>query len=152
MALNKNESKTIYLSVSDGALVRQHPQAIDGVTKERITKTGKLVWEERFKDLTGMIIGVDTRENDYGKQLTVKFKDGDEWYQISMPYSSRYSSSFLKALPNVDLTQSVRFMPWAMPDKSDNTKTVTGITMYQGKDKIAPKFTKDNPEIGRAHV
>ena len=133
-----------YLSVSDGNLTRQHKQANDRTT-ERVTKTGKLVFEERFKDLTGIITNVNTRENDYGKQWQLTFEDGSDTYIVSMPYSSRYASSFLKALPNIDIAQPLRFMPWAMKDKNDVSKTVTGITCYQNGVKIAPAYTREEP-------
>jgi hypothetical protein len=145
MALsNLGGSNLTYLSVSDGNLVRQHKTANDRTT-ERVTKTGKLVFEERFKDLTGIITNVNTRENDYGKQWQLTFTDGPDTYIVSMPFSSRYASSFLKAVPNVDATKPLRFMPWAMKDKNDVSKTVTGITMYQDGNKIAPAFTRDEP-------
>lgn len=136
---------TTYLSVADGNLVRQHKQA-NAQTTERITKTGKLVYEERFKDLTAKLDGITTRENDYGKQWQLRFQDQSDYYVISLPYSSRYASSFLKALPNLDLSKEVRFMPWAMKDKMDATKTITGITLYQDGEKIAPYYTKEDPK------
>ena len=145
MALsNLGGTNLTYLSVSDGNLVRQHKTANDRTT-ERVTKTGKLVFEERFKDLTGMITNVNTRENDYGKQWQLTFTDGADTYIVSMPYSSRYASSFLKALPNINIAEPLRFMPWAMKDKNDVSKTITGVTMYQDDTKIAPAYTKDAP-------
>jgi hypothetical protein len=136
---------TTYLSVADGNLVRQHKQA-NAQTTERLTKTGKLVFEERFKDLTAKLDGISTRENDYGKQWQIKFQDQGDFYIVSLPYSSRYASSFLKVLPNIDLSKEIRFMPWAMKDKNDPTKTITGITMYQDGEKLAPYYTKEDPK------
>ena len=145
MALSQlGGTNTTYLSVSDGNLVRQHKQANERTT-ERVTKTGKLVYEERFKDLTALLTKIDTKENDYGKQWQLTFSDGDNTYIVSMPFSSRYASSFLKALPNVNILNELRFMPWAMKDKNDPTKTITGITLYQDGNKIAPFYTKDEP-------
>jgi len=145
MALSQlGGTNTIYLSVADGNLVRQHKQATERTT-ERITKTGKLVYEERFKDLTAKLVKIDTKENDYGKQWQLNFTDGEVTYIVSLPFSSRYASSFLKALPNVNLYKEVRFMPWAMKDKNDVTKTITGITLYQDGNKIAPAYTKEDP-------
>lgn len=136
-------SNTVYLSVSDGNLVQQHKTPTDK-TVERITKTGKLVYEQKFRDLTGKIIGIETAENDYGKQWKIKFTDGDKSYIVSLPYSSRYASSFLKALPNVDKAIDVTFMPWSMKDKQNPEKMITGITMYQNGDKVFPAYTKEN--------
>jgi hypothetical protein len=145
MALsNLGGTNTTYLSVADGNLVRQHKQATERTT-ERLTKTGKLVFEERFKDLTAKLENITTRTNDYGTQWQLEFTDGDATYIVSLPYSSRYSSSFLKALPNVDVSKELRFMPWAMKDKQDATKTITGVTLYQDGEKIAPAYTKENP-------
>jgi hypothetical protein len=145
MALsNLGGTNTTYLSVADGNLVRQHKQATERTT-ERLTKTGKLVFEERFKDLTAKLENITTRTNEYGTQWQLEFTDGDATYIVSLPYSSRYSSSFLKALPNVDVSKELRFMPWAMKDKQDATKTITGVTLYQDGEKIAPAYTKENP-------
>jgi hypothetical protein len=146
MALsNLGGVNTTYLSVADGNLVRQHKQA-NAQTTERLTKTGKLVFEERFKDLTAKLDGIATKENDYGKQWQIKFQDQGDFYIVSLPYSSRYASSFLKVLPNIDLSKEIRFMPWAMKDKNDLTKTITGITMYQDGEKLAPYYTKEDPK------
>jgi hypothetical protein len=148
MALSKQSSNTIYLSVTDGNLVRSFREATAD-TVQRVTKTGKLVHEEKYKDLVALLVGAETKENDFGKQWCLKFKDGEDNYIVNMPYSSRYSASFFKALPNIDLTKLVKFMPWSMNDKQDAIKKITGITCYQndgnGFVKIAPAFTKDSP-------
>ena len=149
MALSKsNGSNTIYLSVADGNLVRSYKEANSNTT-QRVTKTGKLVHEEKFKDLTAKLVGAETKENDFGKQWCLKFQDGEETYIVNMPYSSRYSASFLKALPNIDLSKNVKFMPWSMVKKKKKKKKVTGVTMNQndgnGMVKVAPAFTKDAP-------
>lgn len=145
MALTKSGGiNTIYLSVADGNLVRQHKEANQHTT-QRITKTGKVVHEEFFKELTGKLTNISTRENDYGKQWQLTFVDDEATFIVSIGYSSRYAASFLKALPNINLNKEFRLMPWAMKDKTDPTKTITGITLYQNDVKIAPYYTKDNP-------
>lgn len=145
MALNKSEGLSIvYLNVADGRLVRQYKEKNDK-TIERVTTTGKTVYEEYFKDLTGYITSITTRDTDFGKQLQVVIKDGEENYIISMKFGSRNASSFLKALPNVDKDEEVRVMPWIMKDRLDITKKITGITIYQNNIKVPPAFTKDNP-------
>lgn len=143
MGLNKGDN-AIYLSVANGKLVRQHKEP-NANTVQRTTKTEKIVHEEFFKDLTGVITDISKRTNDYGTQYTVTFVDGDDVYKVQMPYSGRYSSSFIKALPNTDPKLEVRFMPWEMTDKNNAAKKVTGVTLYQCGEKIAPAFTKEDP-------
>lgn len=145
MALTKSGGiNTIYLSVADGNLVRQHKEA-NQYTTQRITKTGKVVNEEFFKELTGKLTNISTKENDYGKQWQLTFVDNEATFVVSIGYSSRYAASFLKALPNINLNKEFRLMPWSMKDKVDPTKTITGITLYQNDVKIAPYYTKENP-------
>lgn len=149
MSLNKGENTgIIYLSVSNGKLVKQVKEATSE-SVSRVNKTGRQVHEVFYKDLMAIITKIETKENDYGKQWHIMFVDGDENYLVQMPYSGRYSSSFLKALPNVKKGIPVRLMPWEMQDKNDATKKVTGITMYQddgnGIVKVPVAFTKDEP-------
>lgn len=143
MALSQLSEKTIYLSVADGSIIRQHKEATE-FTKERVTKTGKLVHEQKYKDLSGILVSVQTRENDFGKQWSLKFKDGEDVYIINLPYSSRYSSDFLKKLPNIDLSNVVKFAPYSFADKQTQ-KQITGITLYQNGNKVESAYTKDNP-------
>lgn len=149
MGLNKSANEgTIFLSVANGKLVQQHKSPTEN-TVERINKKGRLVYEESFKDLTGFISKIETKENEFGKQWHILFVDDKEKYLVQMPYSGRYSSSFLKALPNVDKSKPVRFFPWEMDDKNNTSKKVTGITLYQddgnGEVKIKPAYTKEDP-------
>ena len=145
MALSRSGgSNTIYLSVADGNLVRQHKNPNEH-TVERITKTGKVVYEEFFKDITAFLRNITTRENEYGRQWQLHFNDGTSDYIISIQYSSRYASSFLKCLPNIAIGTELKLMPWAMKDKIDPTKTITGITVYQNGNKILPYYTKETP-------
>lgn len=151
MALNKGENAgTIYLSVANGKLVRKHQAATKETVTRISTKNGKTYHEEFFKDLTGVISKIETKENDFGKQWQIVFTDGEDRYMVQLPYSSRYSSSFLKALPNVKHNTPVRFMPWEMQDKNNPAKMVNGITLYQndgnGEVKIPPAFTKEEPK------
>lgn len=145
MALSRSGgSNTIYLSIAEGNLVRQHKTANEH-TVERLTKSGKLVHEEFFKDITAVLTSINTRENEYGKQWQLHFNDGETNYIVSIQYSSRYAASFLKCLPNVKIAKPIKLMPWAMKDKIDPTKIITGITIYQDGVKIAPFYTKENP-------
>ena len=149
MGLNKSEGAfTVYLTVADGKLIRQHKQATANTT-ERVTKTGKLVHEESFKDLKALLSDIETRENDYGKQWAVTIIDGEKRYVINLSASSRYATSLLKCLPNLRLASPIKLLPWSMADKNDATKKITGITLYQNYGdnwvKVAPAYTRDAP-------
>jgi hypothetical protein len=148
MALENFRSGKIYLQIADGKLVQSFKEPREGA-KERINKNGRQVFEIHHDAIVGRITGIQKKENDYGIFLTIDINDGSDDYQISTQFSGRYSSSFLKSLPNINLQASVRLFPWSMVDKNDPTKKVTGITLYQedgnGWVKVAPYYTKDDP-------
>lgn len=144
MALNNFEgSSTTYLNIADGKLV-QRLQEANSSTTERVTKTGKVVHELKFKSVTGVLTNVTVNENDYGKQWHVSLEDEGNKYIITMPYSSRYATSFLKQLPNIDIHTKVTIMPWSMVSKDDASKKITGVTTYQHDIKTAPFYTREN--------
>ena len=148
MGLNKHESGT-FLSISEGRIIRRYETEVKGKTVSRVNKLGKTVHEEKFDDIEGIISDVrfkpDTSGKGYGDQYTLIIKDVNDTYNINMQQDSRYATSFLKCLPNVDLKKPIRLMPWSMQDKNNATKMITGITMWQGGDKIQPAYSKENP-------
>lgn len=147
MALENYGSGKIFLSIADGKLVRSFKEA-NANTKERINKNGKQVFEQTFDAIVGRITGVTKKENDYGIFIEIALSDAANNYSISTQFSGRYSSSFLKALPNINLAEPVRLLPWSMIDSKDASKKVTGITLYQNDNnawvKVAPFYTKDD--------
>jgi hypothetical protein len=46
-------------------------------------------------------------------------------------------------LPNLDLSKSVRLLPYDFTDKEG--RRVVGMNLMQGSDKVQPKWTKDSP-------
>lgn len=147
MGINKGEGAgSMYLTVANGKLVLKHKEAKEGVTTTRTNKMGNTVHEEFFKDVTGMIADIRKKEStQYGDQLEIVVKDGSEQFVLQMQFSSRYSGSFLKALPNIEQREEVRIMPWQMDDKNKPGKQVSGITVYQDGNKVLPAFTKEEP-------
>lgn len=149
MGLNKNGGGGIFLSISDGKIVRRHDAEVKGTTVSRVNKLGKTVHEEKFDTIEGVITGVklkaDTSGQNYGDQYVITIKDGDDMFNINVQQDSRYATSFLKALPHVDLNKPVKFMPWSMQDKTTPTKNITGVTMWQDGVKILPAYTKEAP-------
>lgn len=143
-------SGTTYLNVANGKLVQQHKEP-NATTSERVNKVGKVVHEQKHDMLIGKLTGLETKEDNYGKRWLFNVQDDEGVkFQVQMPYSGRYSTSLLKALPNIDLSEDVKIFPWEMQDKNDAAKKISGITLYQ-KDakeswsKILPAYTRDEP-------
>ena len=150
MALEKKGSNVTYLTISNGSFVRQLQEA-SGESVARVNKVGRTVHEVFYRTVTGVIKGIEVKENDYGKQMSLRIIDDEETYIINMPYSSRYSTSILKALPNIVITNRVKMLAWQMNDKNDATKKISGVTCYQEDEqgneiKILPYYTKDDPK------
>jgi hypothetical protein len=148
MALENFSSGKKFLSIADGKLVQTFKEPTEGA-KERLNKNSRMVYEIQHDYVIGEILSIAKKENDYGIFLLIDIKDGADIYQISTQFSGRYSSSFLKALPNIDLMNPVRLLPWSMIDKNDPSRKITGITLYQndgnGWVKVLPYYTKESP-------
>lgn len=145
MGLEKSSGRKIFLSISGGNLVRQHENPIEGVTVSRVNKNGKEIHEEHFKSLTATINSIRSKEAPFGKVWELELHDNGDIYVISWQYSSRYTNNFFRLLPNINLSQPVKFAPWSMKDKHDPSKTVIGISIYQNDTKVPFAFDKDNP-------
>lgn len=139
MALG-NSSNAIYLTISDGKIVRQFKNPTAN-SVERTTKTGKLVHEEKYDFVEGTITAITTKENDYGKFWLVTITDGGESYQIQFNYSGGTASAFLKILPNVDLTRPVKIQP---SQRIENDKKKSSLFLSQGGTTLKWYWNKDN--------
>lgn len=136
-----NNSTAIYLSISDGKICRR-VQSPTSSSTQRTTKDGRVVNEEHYNGWMGKITNITTRESEYGKEWQVEINDGTSTVILSFKYSSGYAASFLKALPNVNLSQPVTLIPKVTVD-GDKKRT----TLFINQDGKAIKwaYTKDNP-------
>lgn len=136
-------SNAIFYGISNGKIVRQFQNKTQS-SVERINKNGKTVHEEHYDFLDGTITDITTKENEYGKFWVVILRDDEtgENQNLQFNFSSGYANGFLKALPNVDLSQKVKLSPSA---KKEGDKTKTTIFINQGGSAIKWYFTKDNP-------
>lgn len=145
MGLNKDTGRKNFLTISNGRLVLQHQNPIQGVTVSRENKNGKTVHEEIFTSITAMVTGIQSKDTTFGKVWEIELQDAGETYLLSFNYSSRYTNNFFRALPNADLTKPVKIAPWSMADKKDSSKTVIGLSIIQDGNKVPFKWDKDNP-------
>jgi hypothetical protein len=140
MALG-NTSNAIYLTISDGKVVRQF-KTPTAHSVERTTKTNKLVHEERYDFVEGLITAIATRENDYGKFWNITLQDGEETYIIQFNYSGGTAAAFLKTLPNVQLDKPVKLTP---KQTIDGEKKKSTLFINQGGNALKWYWNKDNP-------
>jgi hypothetical protein len=141
MGLNQSQSKGVFLSITNGKLVRQMPSPTEK-SIARVNKLGREVHEEFYDSLSGYISDIKTKEGDYGKFWVVTIKDGSTYYNLEMKYSSGYATSFLKTLPNADLSEVVAITPKLIID-GDKKQSVVFISQ-NGKG-LKHYWTKDTP-------
>jgi hypothetical protein len=131
----------VFLSISNGKLVRSFKEKTEGAVS-RINKAGREVFEMFYDSLEGTITGVGTKESDYGKFLVVQVESNGVNYQLEMNFSSGYSASFLKTLPNVKLSDRVQITP-KLTIEGDKKKSVCFLNQNGSGLKWA--FTRENP-------
>lgn len=144
MALGNNNN-AIFLNIADGKIIRRFQNKTDNTKERTLSKgpnAGKIVHEESYSFVEGLITDIQTKESEYGKSWLVTLEDDGEKYVLQMDYSSGYSSAFLKALPNVDLKSKVKISP-KMTVEGDKKKTTLFINQHGAAAKHF--FTKDNP-------
>lgn len=138
----ENNNSALFLSIGDGKITKRVKQQTEkSIT--RTTKEGKVVHEEIYDAISGVITDIKTQEHkQYGRFWNVYLKDGEETFILQMNYSSSYSAAFLKLLPNVDLSQSVRIIPTI---KLEEGKKKPGLFITQHGIPLKHYYTKDNP-------
>ncbi len=140
MALG-NSNSTIYLSIADGKIVRRFKEPTAN-SKQRTSKTGKIVHEESYDYVSGIITDISTKDSDYGKFWNVRLVDGSDAYTLQFQYSGGNASSFLKAIPNADLSKPITIKPRS---EMNGDKKRTTVMLIQDDKIIKWKWTKDNP-------
>jgi len=143
MAAGKSTNE-IYYGISNGKIVRQFLNKTDN-SVERINKNGRIVYEVFYDFIDGVIMNISIKAHDeYGKfwQVVLKDEESGTVQNLQFNYSSGYANGFLKALPNIDLSQKVKIIPNA---KKEADKTKTTIFLKQFDKVIKWYFTKANP-------
>jgi hypothetical protein len=141
MALLNKGTSAIYLGIVSGKIAQRKKEPTS-TTTTRTTDEGKLIHEELFSSVEGHITDITFKEGDYGKQILVTIDNEGDKAILQMPFSSGTASSFIKALPNVDLSKPVKLSP-KMEEKDGKKKTV--LFVNQGGKAAKWFWTKDNP-------
>lgn len=136
------KNNAIFLSITDGKISRRvsHPTE---KSIQRTTKENKVVNEEFYGAVEGRITNVEFKEHkDYGRFLNVTLTDDGGPMILQMKYPSGYATSFLKALPNADLSEIVKLSP-SLKIEGDKKKGTLFINQNGAALKWA--YTKDDP-------
>jgi hypothetical protein len=142
MGLNQSQSESlVFLGIANGKIVRQFKEKTDKSTS-RVNKMGREVHEEFYDSLTGILKHVSTKESEYGKFWVVKMESEGKLYQIEMNYSGGYAASFLKTIPNADISKEFTLTP-KLTIEGDKKKSV--IFINQAGSGLKWFFTRDNP-------
>jgi hypothetical protein len=144
LTTTQNSGSAIFLSITNGKLVRRVDLGTEGAT-ERTNKNGKQVAELFYTGMIGHVKDLSIKENEYGKFLMVTVQDvaKDQKYILEMNFSSGYTTTFLKTLPSVDISQNVEISPALIVD-GDKKKSV--IFLKQAGAPMKHYYTKDNPK------
>lgn len=144
MALG-NQSNKIYLSVSNGKIVRKVAEGSTGA--EPFTKTdGTIIWQQRFSYVNGYLRGISIKKGEYNGAETKDFcfdmEDGGEAYTLQMPYDGRNAVSLIKALcnPAVDFSKKITITPWL---KVVDGKKKMSCFLKQGDTDVPWYFTRE---------
>lgn len=134
MALKNTKEDSIFASVlADGKIHVTVPEGTEGaVIRKYKTSDGKegSKTEKVYSELIGKITKIDFYEGDYGRQLQVMVTDNnDKPVVLSLSTSSNYGEDMMKKLINVDLTKTVKIVPYSFVD--DKKKNKKGITIWQ---------------------
>lgn len=141
MGLQNSQSSAVFLQIANGKIVRQFSQPTDK-SVSRVNKMGREVHEEFYDSLVGTIKDIKVRESEYGKSWQVIIGDDNGTYTLDIKYSSGYAVSFLKALPNADLSQPVALTPRL---NIDGDKKQSVLFISQNGKGLKHYWTKDNP-------
>ena len=133
----------IYLSIMEGKLIRRVKEAGEGIT-ERVNKMNKIVFEKKYKSVTGIIVAINKRDHaEYGSDWRIHLRNGETLFVISMYCSSNYAEDFMKRVENLDMSIPVKLAPYYILDEEKN-KYRGYFVPYQNGNKVESLYTKDN--------
>jgi hypothetical protein len=141
-----SQSKTFLSINGNGKLAKKATETTPGAVKSVYnsgTPEERTVWQMEFGSIKGKITGMYYHKHEkYGESLNVII---DNEYALQLKVGTRYYYSFVRAIPNVDLTQDVKFNPWRKEKADGKISAALYLNQGDGKDSIQWLFTKDNP-------
>lgn len=136
-----------YLNITAGRIRRTVEKDTPGAKmREWETKDGKkgVKYELVYSNIAGLITNVRFHDGEFGEQLLVTIKAGEEFFTLTMPSDSRYALNFMRRIPGVNFHHEAILTPY---DVEDGGKRNTGIKIAQDGETIGDFFwDKDKKE------
>src|SRR3990167_1257793 len=138
MSLLEPKMEKKYINVlSDGTLRMVVPEGTpNSQIRSYETSDGKkgVKHELVFSKIEGLIVNLAIWPGDYGKQIHVAVKNGDEQAILSLGTETSFGEDVMKKLSNINFDEDVSFEPYSF--ENDKGKIVKGISIKQKGEKI----------------
>lgn len=150
MSLTGNSDPMLYFSVLEVEGVAKIAQTFKSSRPGAIQRTNKknVVVYDIYNDwVEGYITDIKIKlppdnHKEWGKTWCIYLESGGTKGVLQLHYSSGFAQSFLKMLPNIDLSEKVKFTPKITVD--ENNKKRSFFFLNQDGNKVTWFFTKDN--------
>lgn len=150
MGLNRDTNSGKFLGVTNGRISLRVPEGTDGAKERKITQgknEGKSVYEVFFNSVDGYIVGGEVKRKEIGglviESIVIKFQDGDEIFNLNLPWNSSLRDSFCKSAPNIDVSKTVEVTIFPSTRKGEEGKPV--MIIEQEGERVGWHYTRDNP-------
>lgn len=138
----ENKQSGNYITIYNGKFSQRVQAGTQGAV-ERVNKLGNTVHEKFYDRFTAKLVGIKTQDGGaYGKNWVFSFRDSKEVYHLQLSYSNSFATSFLKMLPNIDVSKEMTLSPSV---KEVDGKNKSSLFVNQDGNPIKHAYTKDAP-------
>lgn len=149
-----NQEDVVFLTVRKGKLCKNVPAGTPKAL-ERVKDDSSIAYELRYNFIEGHILDLVKKETPWkdreGKDSTIKswvltmLDESWNTYKVEINYNSTYAKHLLNRIANIDYTEQVRILLGESPKEIDPTKMQGWLSVRQNREKIPPKYTKEEP-------
>ena len=106
----------------------------------------------QFDGLEGDLLDINLEKTETGNRMVFVTADEGQTFILQLDMDNAYGEAFLMRMNNLDVTKPINFKPWSM-DSGEwfnlTGKTIkgtkSGLTIYQGGEKVPVYYTKEEP-------
>lgn len=137
-----------FVSIINGKFAIKATENTPNAVKRYSEKKQHDVWEVVHASFEGMIKSLEIKDTSFGTQLSILMEDVGDLYEFQIPTESRYFGSICDKIENVNLKELVKLVPYNFESKDEKNskgepKKITGMNIFQGKNKVANYYSKD---------